>query len=75
MNPSIEVLKSMARLSGTPDFDRVIHYLVAERIEKVNDLIHATNPVLVHQAQGYVSALDDFLQCVSAAPTALANLG
>jgi allophanate hydrolase subunit 1 len=73
--PPLDVLKSIASLEANGDFARLISWLREQEATAVTELLDATSTVLVHQRQGYASALRDFLQSVTTASTALARLG
>lgn len=74
MNPPLDVLKSLARLESHPDFRAVLGWLDNEREAVVNQLAVATNPVLIHQAQGVLCCLLDITRSVTTANAALSRI-
>lgn len=62
MIPTLEAAKAMASLDGNRDFGVVLEWLRSEYRESVSTLLVSTNPVLVHQAQGYSLCLEDFIK-------------
>lgn len=74
MIPPLDVLKSLARLDSNSDFLAVVGWLRVEREAVIETLATATNPVLVHQAQGSLSTLTDITRSATTANAALGRI-
>lgn len=74
MNPSIEITKSLAALDGNRDFGVVLQWLREDLGAQINELLLSTNPILVHQKQGYALCLTDIIQSATTATKALSRL-
>jgi hypothetical protein len=73
--PPVQVLQAIDRLTVNSDFQMFTKWLADERLRETEQLLSAVNPVLVHQGQGYVSALRDVSLLVTTAQQVLSNLG
>jgi len=74
--PPVDVLHSLARLTGDTDFVRVLEWLDRERNDKVSEMLTQTKEILVFQGQGYALCMDDFIRAARSARVVLgANPG
>lgn len=62
MTTSNTVLKALARLQGSQDFEVVIGHVTQLRDEAIERMTQATDVILIGRAQGATDVLDQFLK-------------
>jgi hypothetical protein len=64
---SADQQKLIARLSAQSDWPRFVSLIAESKQREIDNLLRSTNPVSVHQQQGYCQALVDILQAIEPA--------
>lgn len=75
MQATKDVSKAFAALEGNREFGIVLEWLKRSYQDHVDTLLVTTNPVLVHQKQGYALCLADFIRSATATTKANPYLG
>lgn len=75
MQATQEISKAFAALEGNRDFGLVLAWMKRSYQDQVDTMLVTTNPVLVHQKQGYALCLADFIRSATATTKASPYLG